>query len=197
MTSASGRDSTLDEETRRPSTLVWIDSRQALIVRWADGVAGLARTESDVPPHHKATGHVRHDPLLRHGGGGVPQTAGEPHRLEHLNRFVAQIANQLPPGGDLLILGPGTAHERLERLIAQRNAHNLRQRRVVCESSPPLTERQLVARLRAFAGVETRRRTVGAYRWAGVRSQGRSGKTLLPPRRVVEKPPHEIDHDGP
>lgn len=98
----------------QPSTLVWIDAREAVIVRWQHDRPRLERVESEVPAHHRATGHVRHDPGVRHGGGGPPQTAGEPHRLEHLDRFVEQIANRLPPGDDLLILGPGTVRERLE-----------------------------------------------------------------------------------
>jgi hypothetical protein len=196
MISASGRDPTMDDEPRRPSTLVWIDSREAIIVRWLDGEARLIRVESEVPAHHRATGHVRHDPAVRHGGGGVPQTAGEPHRLEHLNRFVVQVANQLHPGDDVLILGPGTVRERLERHLADTDAHHGRHRNIACEASASLTDRQLIARLRAFAGAETRRRTVGAYRWAGVPSQRRSGEAQLQPRRVVDKPPRNLDQDG-
>ena len=145
----------------RPSTLVWIDAREAVIVRWRDDRARLERVDSDVPAHHRATGHVRHDPGVRHGGGGPPQTAGEPHRLEHLDRFVEQIANRLPPGDDLLILGPGTVHERLERLVRETDERHERSRGVSCEASSQLTDRQLIARLRHFAGADPRRRTVG------------------------------------
>lgn len=197
MTSTSGRDPGIDADARPPSTLVWIDSREALIVRWLNGQVRLERLESEVPAHHRATGHVRHDPVFRHGGGGAPQTAGEPHRLEHLNRFLDEIAHHVQAGDDVLILGPGTVHERLERQLAQRDAHHRRQRRIVCEASPPLTDHQLIARLRGFAGVEIRRRTVGAYRWAGVPPQGRSGRPQLPPRRVVDKPPRRTDRGGP
>jgi hypothetical protein len=67
---------------RHPAlTLVWIDAREAVVVRWVAGTSVVERIESDVPAHHRATGHVRHDPNVRHGGGGVSQTAGEPHRL--------------------------------------------------------------------------------------------------------------------
>jgi hypothetical protein len=186
----------MDDEASRPSTLVWIDSRQAIIVRWLDGEARLERLESEVPAHHRATGHIRHDPAIRHGGGDVLQTAGEPHRLQHLKRFVVEVANRLPPRGDLLILGPGTVHERLERHVADSDAHHRRDREIASEASPPLTDRQLVARLRAFAGAETRRRTVGAYRWTGIRPQRRSGKANPPPRRVVDKPPRLEDRAG-
>ena len=68
-----------------------------------------------------------HDPGVRHGGGG-PQTAGEPHRLEHLNRFVEQIPKRLPPDDVLLIIGPGTVGERLERHILENDGHHGRHR---------------------------------------------------------------------
>jgi hypothetical protein len=183
-------DVTLD----RPRTLVWIDSREAVIVRWHDGDVRLERMESEVPAHHKATGHVRHDPTFRHGGGG-PQTAGEPHRLEHLKRFIDQVANRLTPGDSLLILGPGVVHERLARHVAGSDAHRRRHREIACEASRPITDRQLVARLRMFAGVEARRHTVGAYRWSEDPAHRASGEARRPPRRVVEKPRHQLDPD--
>ena len=181
----------------RPSTLVWIDAREALIVRWHDDRTRLERLESEVPVHHRSTGHVRHDPGIRHGGGGRPQTAGEPHRLEHLERFVVDVANRLAPDDDLLIVGPGTVHERLDRHVLESDAHHGRHRNIACEASQPLTDRQLIARLRAFAGAETRRRTVGAYRWSEPPAHRPSGQAWLPPRRVVEKPPRERGRGAP
>ena len=197
MTSASGDGSTMDDPPRRPSTLVWIDSREAIIVRWLDGRARLERLESEVPAHRRATGHVRHDPAVRHGGGGTSQTAGEPHRLEHLNQFVGQVADRLQPGDDVLILGSGTVHERLAGQLARSDAHHRRHRRIACEASPRFTDRQLIARLRAFAGAATRRRTVGAYRWAGLPAHRPSDRPGPAPRRVVDKPPRRKDQDGP
>ena len=177
----------------RHSTLVWIDAREAVIVRWQDDRARLERVESEVPAHHRATGHVRHDPTMRHGGGGSPQNAGEPHRLEHLERFVVGIADRLGPDDDLLILGPGTVHERLERQIVESDGHHGRHRAIAGEASSPRTERQLIARLRQFARVESPRRTVGAYR-SSERPGGRSSGQPRPvPRRVVEKPQNRPD----
>ena len=182
---------TTEAGNHRSSTLVWIDAREAVIVRWQDDRARIQRVESDVPAHHRATGHVRHDPEIRHGGGGSPPDAGEPRRLEHLGRFVVDIANRLAPDDDLLIIGPGTVHERLDRHVQESDRHRGRHRNIACEASRPLTDRQLIARLRAFAGVETRRRTVGAYRWSAPPAHSRSGQAQLAPRRLVEKPPRE------
>lgn len=186
-----------EADNARPVTLVWIDAREAVIVRIQGDRARLDRVESEVPAHHRATGHVRHDPAVRHGGGGSPQTAGEPHRIEHLKRFVVDISNRLPPGDDLLILGPGTVHERLARHLSESDGHHQRHRRITCEACPELTNRQLIARLRRYAGVEPRRRTVGAYRWSERHKDGLTPPTELPPRRVVKKPPHVRRQDMP
>jgi hypothetical protein len=196
MTTADGANRTNVVEAR-PSTLVWIDAAEAIVVRRQDDRARIERVASDVPAHHRATGHVRHDPAIRHGGGGSPQAAGEPHRLEHLKRFVVDIANRLPEGDDLLIIGPGTVHERLARLLSESDRHHGRHRDVTREVSPPLTDRQLMARLRRFAGGEPRRRTVGAYRWSQPSAHGPSDRPLLLPRRIVNKPPRERGHDAP
>ena len=180
-----------------PTTLVWIDSRDAVIVRLQDGRTRLERVESEVPAHHRATGHVRHDPGVRHGGGGSPQTAGEPHRLEHLKRFVTEVAARLAPDDELLVIGQGTVHERLARQVAADDEHRGHPRAIVCEASPPMSDRQLIARLRRFTGVEPRRRTVGAYRWTDAWAHRPSGQTRVTPRRVIDKRPRERPQEAP
>jgi hypothetical protein len=175
----------------RPLTLVWIDAREAKIVRLRRGRAYLVRLTSDVPAHHRATGRVRHDPLVRHGGGGRPQTAGEPRRLEHLDRFVAKVTDRLADDGDVLVSGPGTVRERLVCRLRAGDEHHGRQRTISCEASRRLTDRQLVALLYRAMGVEPRRNTVGAYRWSRIDTtsgRGRVRRSLgAVPRRVVEK----------
>lgn len=153
------------DSVRRQTALVWIDAREAVIVRESeDHEPIVGRMESDVPAHHRSTGHVRHDPGIRHGGGGVAQTAEEPHRLEHLDRFVASVAASLADGEDVLILGPGTVRERLERTVRAKDVRARRARTVRSLRSARLTERQLVARLRTETGREPGRRSVGAHR---------------------------------
>jgi hypothetical protein len=144
----------------RSSTLVWVDAREAVIVHWTDDVVQVERLQSDVPAHHRATGHVRYRPAVRHGGGR-PQTAGEPHRLEHLRQFVERVADHAGTE-DLLILGPGVVHERLARRVRESDRDHGRTRIVSCRTAAAETDRQLIARLRLFAGAAPRRRTVGS-----------------------------------
>ena len=146
----------------RACTLVWIDAREAVIVRWHDDRAHLERLDSDVPAHHRATGNVRHDPAV-------------------------------PRDDDLLILGPGTVRERLERLVRDMDEHHQRTRAISGEASSRLTDRQLIARLRHVVGADPRRRTVGAYRWNEPPSERPSGHAQPGPRRVVEKRTNRLD----
>ena len=155
---------TTEANAHRASTLVWIDAREAVIIRMQGDRARIERVESEVPAHHRATGHVRHDPAIRHGGGG-PQSAGEPHRIEHLNRFVGDIANRLAADDDLLVLGPGTVHERLARHLSERDGHHGRHRVIDCQASPRLTDRQLISRLRRSRAAN--RESVRSERTAG------------------------------
>jgi hypothetical protein len=172
-------------------TLVWIDAREAVIVRASDGDVMVEHALSDVPPHVRATGHVRHDPAVRHGGGRAQSTV-ESHRIEHLDRFTDRVAARLSPTDDLTILGSGRVHEQLARRVRESDAHHRRRRSVDCEPAPRLTDRQLVAWLHRRMGLEPRRRSVGAYRWtwsdAGVGATTAGAAPRRCPRRVAPKP---------
>jgi hypothetical protein len=92
----------------------------------------------------------------------------------------------VPTEDDLLILGPGTVPEQLERHVVEGDAHHGRGRVVAYEAAAPLTTRQLAARLRTFAGVEPPRRTVGS----GGSSERVGTRPVRPP---LERPPGEGD----
>ena len=147
--------------TDHAAVLVWIDAREAVIVRWTDEGSSVDRVFSTVPAHRRSTGHVRHDPLTRHGGG-APQTAGEPHRLEHLERFVQKVADHLVGDGDVVLVGPGTVHERLEAHLREMDSQHRRSRSIDTRRTGRLSERQLVAQLREHIGASPRRRRVGS-----------------------------------
>ena len=142
----------------RVVTLVWIDSREATIARRGTPRPRLSRITSDVPAHHRSTGHVRHSPTMRHGGGGAAQTAGEPRRLEHLERFLDTVIQRIPADDDVVVIGPGTTREHLARRLSERDARHHAGRRITCRASARVTPRQLVAELRSLLDEEPRRR---------------------------------------
>jgi hypothetical protein len=176
-------------------TLVWIDAREAVVARWCAGEALLERFRSDVPAHRRATGHVRYDPAVRHGGG-APHDAGEANRLEHLARFVDFVARQVPPDDDLLILGPGTVRDRLARLVHEADRHASSLRGVTCEAAARLTDRQLAARLRHRAGIDRRPRASGAHRWTGISAAPIPGPKRPPSRRPIRRPETELETEN-
>jgi hypothetical protein len=171
--------------------VVWIDSREGIVARRAAGAIDVERLRSDVPPHHRSTGHVRYDPAFRHGGG--PQSDDEARRLERVGRFLEEAERRLPPAADLLLLGPGVVHEQLARRIREHDARHHITRDVRCETAPRLTRRQLIARLRVESGEQPRRRTVGAYRWT---DPGKQGCHAGLPRRVAARH-RRLDAPGP
>lgn len=179
------------------TAVVWIDSREAIIVRMAAGEPAVEVLKSDVPVHRRATGHVRHDPALRHGGG-LAQCAADRRRLEHLRTFLRMVARRLPVSSDLVLLGPGTVHELLDREVRAADERHGIARAIRSEAASHMTVRQIVARLRRAAG-SVRQRTVGAYRWTDSTSGAAPGIRTQLPRRMVEKrrrPERSKDREG-
>lgn len=176
-----------------PAVLVWIDAREAVITTLADDVASVERVTSDVPGRHRATGHIRHEAGIRHGGGHEA-TAGEPRRLEHLDAFCKRVAELVPATADVVVMGPGMVRHHLERRLHVAGGV-LTTRRVVSHPAGRMTERQLTAWLRRYVEDEPRRSTVGAYRWTGAPKLEASGHPVFSPRRTFEKPSRHKEDD--
>jgi hypothetical protein len=138
------------------TTLVWIDSEEAIIVRWADR-ATIERVRSDVEGRHRSTGHVRVDPGVRHGGGGASAAALERARREHLRTFVDEVIAHVPEQDDVTVVGPGLVRQRLERGLRADDRRHSRHRLVHSATSDRLTEQALVAHVRELAGDAPRR----------------------------------------
>jgi hypothetical protein len=152
------RDSTvLAAPTGRPTLLVWIDAEEATLARW-DGEARLEHVAADVPARHESTGHVRFDPVVRHGGGGAAQDKIERDRAGHLRTYLAEVARLIGPDEDVEILGPGTVREELARIVREDDLQHGRRRTVDTSASAPLTDRQLIARVRDRIGEPPPRR---------------------------------------
>lgn len=130
-----------------PVTLVWIDARSAIVATWEHGEAHTERVSGDVPPHERSVGHVRIDPTVRHGGG-QRQDKLDHRRNDHERAYLDDVAGHLPTSGPIEIIGPGPLRLRLvHRLQSPSDGSPL-----TTAPSGPLTEAQLLARLRELAG---------------------------------------------
>jgi hypothetical protein len=130
------------------ATGVWISADFASVVCWSGDDALRHHIESTVPGRHRSTGRP---PTENH-------PAGEGHRDEHMRTFFAQVAHVLPADHDLLLIGDGEVVEHFAEQVRADDQGHGRTRRIEVEKDGPLTERQLLARTRTFAGSPAKRR---------------------------------------
>ncbi|MFI5461514.1 MAG: hypothetical protein ACHRXM_39480 [Isosphaerales bacterium] len=129
-------------------TGIWISADSATLLRWSPELTVRHRIDSSVPGRHRSTGRP---PTEEHPGG-------EGHRDEHMRSFLDHVAHAVPVDDDLLLVGDGEVVEHLANHIRTDDASHGRHRRLEVEKSGTITERQLLARVRAFAGSPARRR---------------------------------------
>ena len=130
------------------ATGVWISADFAWVVRWSGDIPLRHRIESTVPGRHRSTGRP---PTENH-------PAGEGHRDEHMRTFFAQVAHMLTADDDLLLIGDDEVVEHFAEQVRADDQSRGRTRRIEVEKGGPLTERQLLARTRTFAGSPAQRR---------------------------------------
>lgn len=130
----------------RERLLVWIDGREAAIVRSGEAGAAVERLFAEDPASPHPTGHLRHDPAARHGEEW--KSSADRRRERQLDAFVAAVERRLDPDADLLLIGPGAVHERLARRVRATDERHRSARSVAVEAASRLTVRQLEARLR-------------------------------------------------
>jgi hypothetical protein len=129
------------------TTGVWISANSASMLRWSPELTVRHRIDSTVPGRHRSTGRP---PTEQHQGG-------EGHRDEHMRTFLDQVAKAVPVEDDLLLVGDGEVVEHFADHIRADDANHGRDRRIRVEKTGPITERQLLARIRAFAGSPAKR----------------------------------------
>lgn len=133
------------------TTLVWIDSEEAIIVRWADR-ATVEHVRSSIRSHGYFEGRGPVAVSGRHGDGGAD--AAERARRDDLRLFVEDIAARVPPTDDVAVVGPGVLRGRLERTLRADDRRHGRRRLIHSSAAERLTEQELVARVRTLAGDE-------------------------------------------
>jgi hypothetical protein len=130
------------------ATGVWISAASATVLRWSpEGAIAPERIASQVPGRHRSTGRP---PTEDH-------PAGEGHRDERMRVFFSQVSAIVSDDHDLLLVGDGEVVEHFASQIRASDHARSAVRRVEVEKSGPLTEPQLLARIRVFAGAPPRR----------------------------------------
>jgi hypothetical protein len=71
-----------------------------------------------------------------------------------LPAFLEAVAARVPETDDVVVVGPGTIRQRLERQLRHADRAQGRSRVVRCTASERLTEQELVAHVRKLAGVD-------------------------------------------
>jgi hypothetical protein len=133
---------------------IWIDHAHARIVTLQNGEAlPVTTVNSNVEGHHKASGGAGVQPPAHLHG--VATRSRERHRIGELVRYYRDVAKQLSSAGALFILGPGEAPRELLDAITRHHAP-LAARVAGVERADKLTDAQLVARVRAFFGSDSR-----------------------------------------
>jgi len=143
--------------TEGATTLVWIDSEEAIIVRWTDR-ATVERVHSEVRGHGHLDGRGPVSIAGHHGNGGAD--AAERARRDDLRRFVEDVAARVPPADGVTVVGPGVLRGRLERALRADDRRFGRRRLIHSTAADRLTEQELVARVRLLAGDAAPRRGV-------------------------------------
>jgi len=174
--------------------LVWIDAEGARILRWRKRVVE-SRVESEIPIHERSTYHVRHDPMVRRGGGGRGGDDAERHRIEHVRRFLELVESALAEDDAIEVVGTGELGERLATQLHDHDSTHRRDRPITVDHSMPLTSHQLAARLKDRVGLRPVRGGVGSYRWTGDLPHLRSGRVIGPRRVAAKLPPLPADED--
>jgi hypothetical protein len=132
----------------RRTTGIWISSASATVLRWApDGIVSREQIDSLVPGRHRSTGRP---PTEDH-------PAGEGHRDERMRVFFNQINAAIAAEDDLLLVGDGEVVDHFAEQIRSHDRGSNSRRRVELAKSGPMSEPQLIARIRAFAGSPAKR----------------------------------------
>jgi hypothetical protein len=129
------------------TTGIWISAKSATMLRWSPELTMRHRIDSQVPARRRSTGRA---PTEDHAGS-------EGHRDEAMRSFFDQIARTIHPDDDLLLVGDGGVVEHFADHIRADDVKHGHERRMEVETSGPVTERQLIARIRTFAGVPAKR----------------------------------------
>lgn len=121
---------------------VWIDHRNAFIVRPADEGCSVTTVSSDIERHITSTGGRAKPQPYMHENAPVSGAHRDRAYDNKLEKYLMDVVTHLDNAGRIFLLGPGIVKERLKRLIVstQSKAHSFD---IVVEASEQMTLPQL------------------------------------------------------
>lgn len=142
-------------------TGVWIDHRNALIVRPNNGDVELTTVPSALEPQHKSTGGKAKSRPFMHEN--APSSASHSARASEnaMGKYLSIVAQHVAQVSNILILGPGNTKELLRNLLAQEESPH-HSREIALEAAEQMTEPQLKARVLLHFGRPASRNRRGA-----------------------------------
>jgi len=129
---------------------VWIDHKKAVIVSASAEAFSVRTVESEIGPHARYSGRSEYPtPDGPQEGGG--ERHYEQRYDQHLDRYYDETISRLGQFDALLVFGPGEAKLQLKERLARAAAS---ERAIDVETTDKLTDRQIVAHVKAHYGLD-------------------------------------------
>jgi len=134
---------------------VWIDHARATIIWVDDGQIDVEHIESGVKPGRRLAGESRFNAALGPQDLASDGRIGEGRR-EHVRIFLDRVLDAVAGATEIVLLGRGMLKSRVGERIGKSQAMAARLDDVI--EANPMTERQVVIRVREYYGTTPRRR---------------------------------------
>jgi hypothetical protein len=141
----------------RPKVGIWIDNREAIIVRLEGEEATVETFESNILPPTKTGGARSKTPY------GPQDVASHPtqdrRHAKQLARYYQGVVDRVREAGALLLFGPGTAKQGLLSAFERSPHHTTTATEIA--TTDKLTQPQIVARVKEHFGIPPARKFEG------------------------------------
>jgi len=127
-------------------TGIWLDYKQAYIIKITDGVAAIEQVPSNIEDFHVKGGSRSNQPW-----GPMDKTSDTKYlerRNHQIAAFVETLKDKVKDSEDLYIFGPAEAKISLEKAVLEDK--NFKPQLLSVETSGHLTENQMVEKVKEF-----------------------------------------------
>jgi hypothetical protein len=125
---------------------LWLDHRQAIIVRFFDYGDDIIRLVSDLPKHIRFSG-VSYDRTELNPHNDFAEDKRDKRFKQLLNHYYDDVILSLASADSILILGPGEAKLELQKRLTKSEFVSAE---ITVETADKMTERQVAARVRQY-----------------------------------------------